>query len=87
MNFDPYNCPMKIWESFKTPIPKMGIHLGVWRFIFSHSPKLSGAWMWLLASLLAFTFESPCPGHKLKVRVVIVCLQESWKPLWKLSLL
>jgi len=25
-------------------IPKVGAHLGVWGFILSHSPTLSGAW-------------------------------------------
>jgi len=29
MGFDPYNRSLKIWESIETPIPKVGIHLGV----------------------------------------------------------
>ncbi len=29
MGSDPCNCPMKTWESIGTPIPKMGVHLGV----------------------------------------------------------
>ncbi len=32
MGFDPCNCSLKIWDSIGTPIPKMGVHLGVWRF-------------------------------------------------------
>jgi hypothetical protein len=44
MGFDPCNCSMKIWESIKSPIPKVGVHLGVWGFIPSHSPTLQGAW-------------------------------------------
>jgi hypothetical protein len=44
MRFDPCNCSLKIWDSIETPIPKVGAHLGVWRFIPSHSPTLQGAW-------------------------------------------
>ncbi len=43
MNFDPYNRLLKIWESIGTPTPKVGVHLGVWGFIPSHSPTLLGA--------------------------------------------
>jgi hypothetical protein len=38
MGFNPYNFSMKIRESIKTLIPKVGAHLGMWRFIPSHSP-------------------------------------------------
>jgi len=44
MGFDPYNRFLKIWKSVKTTIPKVGAHLGLWRFIPSHSPTLLGAW-------------------------------------------
>jgi len=44
MGFDPYNCSLKIWESTGIPIPKVGVPLGVWGFIPSHSPTLLGAW-------------------------------------------
>jgi hypothetical protein len=44
MGFNPYNCPLKIWKSIETPIPKMGVHLGVWRFIPSHSFTFLGTW-------------------------------------------
>jgi hypothetical protein len=44
MNFDTWNCPLKIWKSIKTPIPKVEAHLGMWGFIPSHSPTLLGAW-------------------------------------------
>jgi hypothetical protein len=30
ISFEPYNCPLKIWESIGTPTPKVGVHLGVW---------------------------------------------------------
>jgi hypothetical protein len=42
--FDPYNCPLQIWESIGTPIPKVGAHFGVWGFIPSHSLAFRGAW-------------------------------------------
>ncbi len=44
MSFDPCNCPLKIRESIETPTPKVGAHLGVCGFIFSHYPTLLGAW-------------------------------------------
>jgi len=44
MGFDPCNLPLKIRESIGTPTPKMGVHLGVWRFIPSHSFAFPGAW-------------------------------------------
>ncbi len=37
MCFDPCNGPLKIWEFITTSTLKMGVHLGVWGFIFSHS--------------------------------------------------
>jgi hypothetical protein len=43
LSFDPCNCPLKIWESTGTPSPKVGVALGVWGFIPSHFPTLSGA--------------------------------------------
>jgi len=42
MGFDPCNCSLKIWESFRTPTPQVGIALGMWGFILSHSPALLG---------------------------------------------
>jgi hypothetical protein len=36
IGFDPCNHPLNVWESIGTPTPKMGVHLGVWRFIPSH---------------------------------------------------
>jgi hypothetical protein len=44
MNFDPWNTFLKIWESIGTPTPKMKAHLGVCRFIPSHSPTFPGMW-------------------------------------------
>jgi len=42
MSFDPYNFSLKIRESIGTTTPKVGTHLGVWGFIFSHSLTLLG---------------------------------------------
>jgi hypothetical protein len=41
MGFDPCNRSLKIRESVGTPTPNMGVHLGVWVFIFtlSHTPR------------------------------------------------
>jgi len=44
MGFDPYNHFLKIQKSIETPSCKMRTHLGVWRFISSHSPTLLEAW-------------------------------------------
>jgi hypothetical protein len=44
IGFDPYNCSLKIWKSTGTPTPKVGVHLGVWGFIPSHSLALPRAW-------------------------------------------
>ncbi len=44
MNFDPFNHLLEIQKFIETPTPKVGAHSGVWGFIFSHFPTLSGAW-------------------------------------------
>jgi hypothetical protein len=44
MGFDPTIALWKFEESIETPTPKVGVHLGVWRFILSHSSTLSGTW-------------------------------------------
>jgi hypothetical protein len=43
MNFDPCNRLLKIQESIDIPTSKVGVHLGMWGFIPSHSPTLLGA--------------------------------------------
>jgi hypothetical protein len=43
MGFDPYNQFLKIQESIGTPTPKVGVHLGMWRFILSDSPTFLAA--------------------------------------------
>jgi len=47
LNFDPSNCPLKIWESTETPIPKVKVSLGVWGFIPSHFSHSRVKVMWL----------------------------------------
>jgi hypothetical protein len=44
MGFDPCNFFLRIQESIGTSTPKVGAHLGVWRFIPAHSPTLQRAW-------------------------------------------
>jgi hypothetical protein len=42
MGFDPCNRSLKIRESFGIPTPQVGVALGVWGSILSHSPTLPG---------------------------------------------
>jgi hypothetical protein len=44
MSFDPWNCLLKIRKYIGISTPKVGAHLGVWRFIPSHFLALPGAW-------------------------------------------
>jgi hypothetical protein len=44
MAFDPCNYSLKISDSTRTPIPKVGAPLGVWGFIPSHSLTFLGTW-------------------------------------------
>jgi hypothetical protein len=44
MGFYPSNCSLKIQESIGNPTPKVGVHLGVWMFIPSHSPTFPRTW-------------------------------------------
>jgi hypothetical protein len=69
MIFDPYNCPLKIWESIGTPTPKVGTHLRVWGFDPSLSYILGNMKCDSWASFLACIFASPCFSRKPKVRV------------------
>jgi hypothetical protein len=61
MNFDLYNHLLKIRESIKIPTPKVGVHLGVWGFIPSHSLALSRAWNVTFEFTLAPHFCKPLP--------------------------
>ncbi len=44
LSFDPYNHPLKIRESTRIQIPNVGVPLGVWGSIPSHSLALPGAY-------------------------------------------
>ncbi len=48
----------------------MGVHLGVWGFIPSHSLHSREHVMWLSGSLFARNLASPCLGREPKARVV-----------------
>ncbi len=84
MSFDPYNCPLKVWESIGTPTPKMGAHLGVWGFIPSHPLTFLGAWNVTPGLMLGLHLASRCFGHKPKARVAtwihaIIFIIHKWK--------
>ncbi len=73
MCFDPYNFFLKIWKSIRIPTPKVGAHLGVHSFTFSHTPRSMKCDSW--ASFLARTFASPCLGCEPKARVATFSLR------------
>ncbi len=70
MCFDPCNHSMKIWKSIGILTPKVGVNLGMWRFIPSLSYTPENMRCDTRASFLAHTLTSPCLGHKPKARVV-----------------
>jgi hypothetical protein len=43
MGFDPWNYALKIWKSIGIPTPNVGVPLGVWGSLPSHSLALPGA--------------------------------------------
>jgi len=66
MSFDLWNRLLKIWESIRSPIPKVRAHLGVCGFIPSHSLTLPRAWnvtprlhYWLAPLQALALFTSP----------------------------
>jgi hypothetical protein len=63
MGFNLYNCPLKIQKSIRTRTPKMGVHLGAWGFIPSHSFVLSRAWN--------VTPELPLLAHNLQALALV----------------
>jgi hypothetical protein len=74
MSFGPYIRPLKIQKFVGTPIPKMGVHLGVWGFIPSHFFALLGAWNVILGLSLGSPFANPCIGRELKASLGL------WQP-------
>jgi hypothetical protein len=72
MGFDLYNRSLKIRKSIETPTPKMGVHLGVWRFNFHTFPYFQPIRSMKCdsrASFWAHTFASPCLGREPKAKV------------------
>jgi hypothetical protein len=78
MGFDPYNCFLKIRESIGTPIPKVGVHLGMCGFIPSHSPTPRNIRCDSQASFLARTLASLYPGREPKAKVATSKAQPKW---------
>jgi hypothetical protein len=78
MGFDPYNHSLKIQEYTGTPTPQVGVALGVWGFILSHSPTLPRVRCVSRASLLFRVLASPCLGREPKVKVVTPCIALKW---------
>jgi hypothetical protein len=83
MGFDPCNYFLKSRKSIGTLTPKVGAHLGVWRFIPSHSPTFLGTWdvilglpFWL-APLQAFALVA---SPKLRLRHLFFNLCTSSHP-------
>jgi len=67
MSFDPYNCPLKIWDSNSQSESSLG-SVKVHSLTLSHIPgsiKCDSR-----ASLLACTFASPCLSREPKAKVV-----------------
>ncbi len=72
MSFDFWNTFLKIWDSIRIPITKVGIHLGVCGFIPSYYQECK------CDSQVAFpacTFQCLYLGHKPKAMVVIILIQ------------
>jgi hypothetical protein len=71
LSFGPYNHLLKIWECTETPSPKVGIALGMWRFIPSQFPTFPGACS--VTPGLPFgpqPYKPLCLGHKYKARAI-----------------
>jgi hypothetical protein len=64
MSFDPWNNSLKIWKSIGIPTHKVGIHLGVWGFIPSHSLALPGAWNVIPGLALGSHRHKPLPWSR-----------------------
>jgi hypothetical protein len=86
LNFDPCNCPLKIWKSTGTPTPQNETPLGCegsFPHTFSHSHEYV---VQLPASLLAHNLVNPCLGREPKVRVATICLtQKIGKNVFKIT--
>jgi len=61
ISFDPSNRSLKFQESIGTPIPKAAVHLGVCRFIPSHSFTFLGVRMWFSGCILNLHLSMTLP--------------------------
>jgi len=76
LNFDPWNLPLKIQESTRTPIPKVELPWE-WEGSFPHTLLHSREHaMWLPGFLLARNHASPYLSHKPETRVVTTKLSK-----------
>jgi hypothetical protein len=64
---------LKIQKSIRTPTPKMGVHLGVWGFIPSHSFALLGAWNVTLGLPFWLATLQTSLGHEPKPKITTLC--------------
>jgi len=78
MSFNPCNRPLNIQKSTRTPIPKMGVHLGVWGFIPSHSFAFSGACYVTLGPSLGLHLCKPLLWSRAKAKVVTYFITWLW---------
>jgi len=62
LGFDTYDYSMNIWESIRTPIPKVEVPLGVWRFIPSYLLSFPGFLPWLATLQALALVTSPKLG-------------------------
>jgi hypothetical protein len=79
MGFGPFNHSLKIWKSIKSPIPKVGTHLGVrdsFPHILAHSKSMKCD---SCPSHLVYTFASPCFSREPKVKVVTLVVMKQLK--------
>ncbi len=84
MSFDPCNYVVNIQKSFGTLTPNMGVPLGVWGFMPSHSLQSREHVKWLPGVLSwPATLQPPCFVHEPKARVVtrIIILFDWWMEL------
>jgi hypothetical protein len=80
-SFDSYNRVLKIRESFRDSNSQhgnMGVHLGVWGFMPSHSLHSQEHVKCSRVFLLARNLATPCLGHKPKARVVTIYMIQFW---------
>jgi len=78
LGFDPCNCSLKSRKSTGTPLPKVGVALGVWGFTPSHFLTLPGVCDVTLGLLLALTPRLPLGPHSCNAFALTLGLPSSW---------